>query len=53
MKDKRLTEVLELLLPAWREVPDLNLLQFYNSLPANQDTGEIFRHCLMMSLSTI
>lgn len=32
MKDKRLTEVLELLLPAWREVPDLNLLQFLQQL---------------------
>ena len=32
MKDKRLTEVLDLLLPAWRAEPDLNLLQFLEQL---------------------
>ncbi len=37
MKDKRLTELLELLLPAWKQVPDLNLLQFLQQLA--QESG--------------
>ncbi len=32
MQDKRLTELLELLLPAWKQQPDLNLLQFLQQL---------------------
>lgn len=32
MQDKRLTELLELLLPAWQQQSDLNLLQFLQQL---------------------
>ncbi len=37
MQDKRLTELLELLLPAWKHQPDLNLLQFLQQLA--EETG--------------
>ncbi|GAA0488908.1 MULTISPECIES: DUF1040 family protein [Tatumella] len=42
MNDKRLTEVLELLLPAWKQAPDLNLLQFLQQLAqASGYSGEL------------
>lgn len=37
MKEKRLTELLELLLPAWKTQPDMNLLQFLELLA--QESG--------------
>ena len=37
MKDKRLIELLGLLLPAWKKEPDMNLLQFLQQLA--QESG--------------